>query len=147
MRKMKIENLQDLRKEKERLRMELRMTEEALREDFEWIREELKPVRAAGRMLSKVMINKDHGIINDGVRFGIDTILKKVVLAKAGWITRLIVPFILKNLSSNIVQQKKPEIFGAIRNFIHRARKATHTHSNNHSSNHYDKSTVDEMDY
>jgi hypothetical protein len=88
------------------------------------------------------MINKDHGFVNDGVRITIDTLLKNILLARSGWITRLVVPFIVKNLSSNYILEKKPEIFGMIRNLIHKARKST-----NHHHNHFDKSTVDEMDY
>jgi hypothetical protein len=139
--KTKINSIDELRKEKNRLKLELIRSEEALQEDFALLKEELKPLRLAGRAVSYAMINKNDGVVNDGVRFAINGLLKNVVLAKAGWITKLVVPFIVKNISSNMLLEKKPEVLGYLRNLIHKARKATH------ASDHYDKSTVDEMNY
>jgi len=137
----KIKNMQDLRDEKRRLKMEIEESELLLKEDFEMIKEELQPVRAIGRLFSKAMINKDHGLINSGVKLTIDTLVKNLLLAKSGWMVKLAVPFILKNLSSNYIAEKKPEVFGMLKNLIFKARKATNT------SDHYDKSTADGMHY
>jgi len=143
-----IKSLKDLRSEKMRLKLELSAAEDALKEDMAWIKEELSPIRNAGKLFSSAMVNKNHGIINDGVRFTIDGLLKNVILSRSGWMMKLIVPFIAKNLSSNYIINKQPEIFGLLKNLIHKARKSTHiNHNHNHNHNHYDKSTVDEMDY
>jgi len=143
----RIENIKDLRSERARLKLELNVAEEILRDDVEWIKNELKPVHLAGKYLNNTLINKDKGLINYGMREAIDTMLKSFVLAKSGWVVKLVVPFILKNISSNFILEKKPEFFGMIRKWISKARKSTshNYHQNGHS--HYDKSTVDEMDY
>jgi len=142
----KIECLKDLQSERARLKLELNVAEEILKEDIEWIKAELKPAHLAGKYLSNSLINKDDGFINVGLRRTIDTILKSFVLVRAGWLTKLIVPFLVKNISSNYVQEKKPEFFGMLKKLISSARKST-SHTSNHNHNHYDKSTVDEMDY
>jgi hypothetical protein len=146
----KIKSINDLRAERVRLKLQLAMAEEKLKDDVAWLKDELKPVKAAGKLFSSVMINKNNGVINDGVRFTIDAVLKNLILSKAGWITKLVVPYLVKNLSSNYILEKRPEIFSIIRNFIHKARKSTrdnYTQNQNQNHNHYDKSTVDEMDY
>jgi hypothetical protein len=147
----KIENLKDLRSERARLKLELNVAEETLKEDIEWIKSELRPAHLAGKYLSNTLVNKDDGFLNVGLRRTIDTVLKSFVLSRAGWITKLVVPFIVKNISSNYVQEKKPEIFGMLKRWISTARKSTSSHHNHngvHQQNgHYDKSTVDEMDY
>jgi hypothetical protein len=143
-----IKSLKELKAEKARLKLQLSSTEELIREDVEWINQELSPLRQAGKLFSSAMVNKNHGILNNGVRFTIDGILKNLILSRAGWITRLVVPYLAKNLSSNYIMEKRPEIFGILRNLIHKARKSTHiNHNHNHRQNHFDKSTVDEMDY
>jgi len=142
----KIENIKDLRSERARLKLELNVAEEILQEDFEWIQSELKPARLAGRLLNKSLINKDHGVLNSGVREGIDLLLKSVILSKAGWITKLVVPFIVKNISTNYMEEKKPEFFGMIKRMISKVRKPENNVQKN-GDIHYDKSTVDEMHY
>jgi len=139
----KIKNLKDLRAEQTRLKLELTVAEETLKEDLKWVREEMRPARIAGNLLNKALGNKQHGLIKDGVRVTVDTVVKDLLLAKSGWITRLVVPWVVKNLSSNYLADKSPEIFSVLRKLIKKARKST----GNHAPGHFDKSTVDEMDY
>lgn len=146
----KINNLQELKAERIRLRMELATAEDNLKDDLNWFKEEMNPVKVLGNIVSNAFVSKNNGgLVNNGVRFTIDAVVKNLILSKAGWITKLVVPFVMKNISSNFIAEKKPEIFSMLKNLIHQARKTTATHkpNNNHSQNHYDKSTVDEMDY
>ena len=143
----KIENKNDLRSERARLKLELSVAEDALREDVEWIKSELRPVHLAGKLLNQALINKDRGLVNEGVSNLIDTVLKSTVLSKSGYLTRWLVPFILKNLSSNYLLEKKPEIFGMLKRLISKARKSNHDHYHKNGKSHYDQSTVDEMNY
>lgn len=144
----RIESIKDLRSERARLNLKLIGAEEAIREDIEWIKSELKPVHIAGKFLSNSFINKDNGLINQGVRSVINTLLKSVVLSRSGWITRLIVPFLVKNISSNFILEKKPELFGILKNFISSARRRiSKTEVRQDIHNHFDKSTADEMKY
>jgi hypothetical protein len=138
----RISNLKELNAEKLRLKSELFIAEEKLKEDLHWIREELNPVKAIGKLFGNAFINKNDGILNDGVRNTIDVILKNIVLSRSGWITRLVVPFIIKNISSNYLAENKPAVLKGVRNLIRLIRK-----SMNRKTDFFDKSTVDEMDY
>jgi hypothetical protein len=37
----------------------------------------------------------------------IDLVVKKLILARSGWITKLVVPFLMKNFSSHVVADNK----------------------------------------
>ncbi len=138
----KIKNLKDLHSEKLRLKLELISAEEILKEDLDWVKEEMNPGKIAGKLFSNIIGNNMSGLLNNGVRLTIGALVKNLLLSKSGWITRLIVPFIVKNLSSNYLSEKQPEIFSIMRNIIQKARKSI-----KHDDVHFDKSTVDEMDY
>ena len=138
----KIRNLKELHAEKLRLQLELIAAEEILKEDMEWIKEEIKPGKIVGKLFNNIIGNSTSGLLNNGVRGTIDILLKNILLSKSGWITRLILPLIIKNLSSSYLAEKKPEIFGILRDIIHKARTSIRQ-----DDNLFDKSTVDEMDY
>ena len=138
----KIRNLKELHAEKLRLQLELITAEEKLKVDLEWIKEEIKPGKIVGKLFNNIVGNKTNGLFNSGVRETIDILLKNLLLSKSGWITRFIVPLIIKNLSSSYLAEKKPEIFDILRNIIHKARTSI-----KQDEIHFDKSTVDEMDY
>ena len=138
----KIRNLKELHAEKLRLQLELITAEEKLKVDLEWIKEEIKPGKIVGKLFNNIVGNKTNGLFNSGVRETIDILLKNILLSKSGWITRFIVPLIIKNLSSSYLAEKKPEIFDILRNIIHKARTSI-----KQEDIHFDKSTVDEMDY
>ena len=138
----KIRNLKELHTEKLRLQSELIAAEEILKEDLKWIKEEIKPGKIAGKLFNNIIGNKSSGLLNNGLRGTIDILLKNILLSKSGWITRLILPLIIKNLSSSYLAEKKPEIFGILRDIIHKARTSIRQ-----DDNLFDKSTVDEMDY
>ena len=138
----KIRNLKELHAEKLRLQLELITAEEKLKVDLEWIKEEIKPGKIVGKLFNNIVGNRTNGLFNSGVRETIDILLKNILLSKSGWITRFIVPLIIKNLSSSYLAEKKPEIFDILRNIIHKARTSI-----KQDDIHFDKSTVDEMDY
>ena len=138
----KIRNLKELHSEKLRLKLELISAEQNLKEDLEWIKEEMKPGKIAGRIFNSFIGQNKEGFLNNGLRITTDVLLNNLILAKSGWIKRLIVPFIVKSLSSNYFSENKPEIFGILRNIIQKARKSI-----KHDDVHFDASTVDEKNY
>ena len=44
----------------------------------------------------------------------IDLVLKRIVLSKAGWFARLVVPFFMKNFSSHVIADNKDKIFNKL---------------------------------
>ncbi len=139
---MKIENIEDLRRERRRLKAELTESEVKLKEHFEWAKEQLDPLRTAGRFIGKAMVNSNDGMVDKTLRFAIDKLLKGVILSRTGWITKTVISYLVKNVSSNMLLTKQPELLTKIKSFIHQARNVT-----NNKSNHFDRSTAGNVNF
>ncbi|HWA33154.1 MAG TPA: hypothetical protein VG737_03440, partial [Cyclobacteriaceae bacterium] len=76
--------------------------------DVKNLREELRPVSHAVGLLGK-LTTKDTS--NPAVTFGVDVagdlLIKNTLLRRGGWLSRLIVPFLVKNLSTHLLSPKK----------------------------------------
>lgn len=138
----KINNKQALEKERLRLQIELIAAEEALKDDLDWAREEVKPFGFLTKFFKGFQGKNADGLMERGIGFSIETILRSTLFAKSGWITKIIVPILIKNFSTGFVAGKKPEIYSLVRNLIQKARKNL-----KEDKEYYDKTTVDEMDY
>lgn len=104
----RINSYQDLLDEKERLQSLLIAQKEIIREDIREIKEDLAPVRSAISLAGKFVTRDKHNwVLNAGANTVIDLVVKKLILSRAGWITRLVVPFLVKNYSSHIIANKK----------------------------------------
>jgi hypothetical protein len=107
-----IKTYHDLLEEKQQLEVLLNAQKELIRYDFRELKAEFQPViktvGLAGKMFTK---DKTNALLNTGADTLIDIIVKKVLLGKAGWITRTIVPFLIKNVSSHVIAEKKGGIF------------------------------------
>ena len=86
---------------------------------------------------SAMFSNNSNGIVHQGISTVVGFIMKNLFLRKAGFITRLIVPFIAKNTANNLIADNKTQILGWIGNLI---LKAGSKKSQNHV---YDKTTAD----
>jgi len=106
----KINTYQDLLRHEEQLEELLKAQKELLVEDFHQLKEEMKPAQAALSFISKITTReKGNFFIGQGMNKLIDLVVKKLVLAKAGWLTRLTVPFFIKNYSSHIIASHKDQ--------------------------------------
>lgn len=132
-----INSIDDLRNERIRLKAELQLTENAIKKDFEKITTELRPIRMIIKTISN-LVQSDDGIFKQGIGTGIDLLIRDTILSKAGWITKTIVPFILKNLTMNLIDDKKGNILSGIKQLIRKYRRKTHFSHNGH----YDNSTA-----
>jgi hypothetical protein len=56
-----------------------------------------------------------------GVGFGVDTVLKRVVLARAGWLPRLVVPFLVKNVATNYISKHKTLVVEGVLGWVKKA--------------------------
>src|SRR4051812_36044085 len=103
MQMMKIDSLKTLKQEKKRLRQEIAENEKLLKEDFAWIIEEMKPSNIIGNSLGQLITTRKNGILGDSISSGLGYLIKKTVLGRSSWIIKLIVPHLIKNLSSNLI--------------------------------------------
>jgi hypothetical protein len=76
------------------------------------IKEELQPARQALNYAKNLLVNNNQrsSIVGMGLRFGVNAILRNTVLARASWITRLVVPYIANNFVSSYVAKNDDKI-------------------------------------
>ena len=119
-----IKTYEDLLQEEQRLTQQLKAQEVLIREDLVLWKEKLKPVTKIVSVLEKMVSRDKTGpFASFGIDFSIDLLLRKLILARAGWFTKIFVPFLVKNYSSHIIneehrnklKQKIQNIFNKIR--------------------------------
>jgi hypothetical protein len=119
---MKIKTIKDLKLEKLRLKMEVEEAESRIKEDFERILEELKPINAITKGISKIFSARDNGLVGDTLGASVAMVASKLLLRNSNWLFKLIVPQILKNVSTNIFADKKVDLLSMLKGFIHKVR-------------------------
>jgi hypothetical protein len=104
----RIQSYSDLVAERERLQMLLEMQKEIVSGDIAEIKEQLKPVTSflsfSGKLITR---DGSNFVLNAGANTIIDLVVKKLILSRAGWLTRRVVPFLLKNYSSHFLSENK----------------------------------------
>lgn len=110
-----IDNRDDLLAEKKRLKDSIRMRKASISGSFEEMKEEVNPLnffrgKKDGKGLAAVgnVLNSAGGspLVSMGVSTAANFLLKKVLLRKAGFLPRLILPLVVKKASDFIVAPK-----------------------------------------
>ncbi|NCI45881.1 hypothetical protein [Sediminibacterium soli] len=97
-----IKTYDDLLLEKRRLKSQLTEKEAALREEFSDIKRKLKPVTKVMDFIEKLTTrDSSNPLLNTGLQVGVNLLLKNLLLKKAGWVTRILMPFFVKNFLSH----------------------------------------------
>ena len=109
--KRKIRSYDDLEREEQMLEELLQAQKQLVLLDIEQLKAQLRPARMALQFVSKLTtVDKSNPLLNQGANTAIDFILKKVVLARAGWITKMLVPLVVKNYSSHFIADHKQDV-------------------------------------
>jgi hypothetical protein len=104
----KIKTYEDLLQEEQRLLVQLKATEVLIRDDIAGVKEGLKPMGNAMKIMSKFMTRDRTGALtNFGLDFSVDLFVRRFLLAKAGWFTKIVVPYVIKNYSSHIITEQQ----------------------------------------
>lgn len=110
-----ISSYEELLEEKARLNALLSAQKNLVRQDINMIKAELVPVRKALNVASKFASRENRNdmltIAADAI---IDMVIKRIILSKAGFITRTVVPFLMKNFSSHVIADNKDKIINMI---------------------------------
>jgi len=120
----KIKNYADLEAEKLRLMALLRNHEEAIKADMVNVREGLKPVNNALQVINK-MATRDNRVpvMNFGLEMGIDILIRRMLLGRAGWFAKIVVPYLIKNYTSHFIgDEKKEALLNKVRNLLKKIR-------------------------
>jgi hypothetical protein len=105
---MPISNYKELVAERIRLEAALRNQKADLKSEIESIKQKLKPVGDVIALLG-IFKRKDapvSSILKTGASLGIDWLVRDKLLSRAGWITRAVLPMILKNISNLWIRKK-----------------------------------------
>ena len=129
-----IKTYEDLLKEKQQLELLLKAQKELIVADIYDLKNELKPALNAISFLGKIA-TRDKGdiLITGAANQLIDLVFRKLILARTGWITRLVVPFFIKNYSSHFIGDHKKEWVKKLFSWI------GHKNSNGQAASHSSK--------
>ena len=119
--KTNIQNLDDVQAERARLKNQIETSRMNLRHEFGVIKQELNPINQALGVVTDVFTTPRKGLLSMGVGFGVDTVLKKVILARAGWLPRLVVPFLVKNVATNYIRKYKTSVVEGMLGWVKKA--------------------------
>lgn len=123
MNKNKIQTYNDLIEEKNRLEQLLTAQKEQISVNWVEMKKEFEPVNNVISFFSKLTTrDKTNPLVNMGIDVAGDLVLRKIILAKTGWATRLVVPFLLKNYSSNVFAEKGKSVIQKLKNWIRSSR-------------------------
>jgi hypothetical protein len=121
----RITTYDDLVKEEKRLKQKLTLQKAAFKHHFSVLQDKLNPVeKIAGVVKNLTTPDTRNPFVNTGLNLTIDLLLRNFYMAKVGWLPKLVVPFVLKNLSSNLVNKKGKSIFKTLKSLIGKNGKA-----------------------
>jgi hypothetical protein len=119
-----INSYEELLREQQRLKALLQTQKQIIRQDINEIKEELAPVKSVISFVGK-LTTKGSGnpLLSGAAGTIIDLVIRKLVLARAGWITKLVVPFLVKNYSSHIIDDNEKSIFKTLLSWLPKRKK------------------------
>lgn len=103
-----IKTYDDLLQEEQRLTAQLATYKGLIKEDIAAVKAGLNPVKRVVTTAKNLFTFDDNGpLLNFGLRFGTDVFLRKLLLGRAGWIAKVIVPYLVKNYSSHLITESQ----------------------------------------
>ena len=122
----RIQTYDDLVKRKKQLEVLLEAQKELIKYDFEEVKVQAKTaLSGAGKAFTRDTSNM---LLTSGANRLIDVVIKNVLLSRAGWVIRLVVPFFLKNFSSHYIADHKNQWFRKLFSWIgHKNGKSART--------------------
>ena len=120
--KTKIQNVEDVRAERSRLKNQIETSRSNLRHELGLIKKELNPVNQALGVVTDIFTTPRKGLLSLGVGFGVDMVLKRFILARAGWLPRLVVPFLVRNATTNYISKNRTSV---VENMLSWVKKST----------------------
>ena len=109
----------ELLQEKQQLEVLLEAQKQVIRCDVEEIKLKLQPVKETLEFVKKITTKDRSNLLLDlGSDIAINALVKNFILSKAGWFTRLVVPFFLKNYSSHFIAEQKDKWFEKLKSWL-----------------------------
>ena len=133
----RIDNLEQLKAEKKRLKLRAQTLEGNIRNDWETVKYKLAPVNLVINSFSKSLSRDKQNFVGETLNIGIDLLLRKVLLRNRGILVKWIVPYLVKNLTGNYIKDHRVDVMSWLRN------KLGSVFKKNGHDKYYDQSTAD----
>ena len=109
--KRSIRTYEDLEKEEQLLEELLRSQKDLIQIEIGLLKQQLKPAQMALQFVGKITTRDKHNpLLTQGANTVIDALLKNLILTRSGWITKMLIPFFVKNYSSHLINDNKDNI-------------------------------------
>jgi hypothetical protein len=120
----RIRTYEDLVEEQQRLISVLKTQEQTVRVDIAGVKQGLLPFGKALQVVNKLATRDNTApVMNFGLEMGIDLLIRKLLLARAGWFTKIVIPFLVKNYSSHIIgEDKRLALIQKVKGFFRKIR-------------------------
>ena len=127
--KRPIKTYSDLLQEEQRLQVVINNHKALIKADITGIKDSLNPVKKVVDTFKQFTTRgRIDPLANIGLNFSIDVLVRKLLLARAGWLSKTIVPFLVKNVTSHLINEEDRTKIGAnIQKIFHKiVRKIKH---------------------
>jgi len=108
-----IRTYEDLEAEEKRLQLLLHAHKKAMGDSYASLKQSLNPFKRAADSVSK-MFHRDgttSPLMRLGLDMSVDVLIRRFLLARAGWFTKIVIPFIIRNYSTHVVKNRKVIMF------------------------------------
>ncbi|SDD41810.1 hypothetical protein [Niabella drilacis] len=106
---------QELMQEKARLKARLRQHKTQLRYSVEEIKDTLNPISQIAKTTKKIWnADSSNPLIAMGVTKLTDLVIRKGILRKAGWLSRLVAPVLVQKIATYLVSEKAADRIGQL---------------------------------
>jgi hypothetical protein len=125
-----IKTYADLCEERERIKNLMVLQKQKIKDDWKDLREEFLPVKTALGVVGKMAsADKSNPLLNAGLKVASDLFLRNFILAKAGWVTKFAVPFVVKNYSSHLLAEGGGNFLDKLANLFKGKRRKSNAHA------------------
>jgi len=115
----KFNSYKELIEEKQKLEVLLHAQKELLRYDVKALKAEFLPVKDAIETIKKFTTkDKSNMLLTAGSDLLINAVIKNLLLARTGWVTKFIVPYFMKNFSSHVLADNKEKWFHKLKSWM-----------------------------
>jgi hypothetical protein len=105
--KKKIRAYDQLLQEEQQLEDALQLHQRNLGHKWQGLKESVQPAVIGMRLAQKAFTRSENNpVINSGVNLVVDLVVKKWLLKRAGWLTKLLIPYFVKNITSGVIHRK-----------------------------------------
>ena len=114
-----IKTYKDLLNEKQRLEVLVLAQKQVIHYDIQEMKEKLKPIANTIEVIKKFITrDKTNLLLTLGSDIAINTLVKNFILSRAGWLTKIVIPYFLKNYSSHFVAEQKDKWFDKLKSWL-----------------------------